>query len=131
MNERLAAAALSLLGAPFRFHGRDPATGLDCVGLVGEAMRRAGHRPVLPEGYALRSTSVAPLLVFAHRSGLEPVTEAGSIWLVQVHSIQNHLLVVAPGGAVHAHAGLRRVVFLPEPVNWPIKMRWQIAAERT
>ncbi len=39
MNADLAAAALNLIGTPFRLHGRDPATGLDCVGLVAEAMR--------------------------------------------------------------------------------------------
>lgn len=130
MNPKLAAAALSLLGVSFRLHGRDPQTGLDCVGLVGEAMRRAGYSPALPQGYSLRSTSVEPLLGFADASGLERVTHGGEIWLARVHSLQVHLMVAAPGGVVHAHAGLRRVTFLPDPLPWPIAVRWQVAAER-
>lgn len=131
MNPALAQAALSLLGAPFRLHGRDPATGLDCVGLVGEALRRAGHRPELPQGYPLRALSVEPLLHFAERSGLARVETGGAVWLAQVHRLQNHLVVTVPGGVVHAHTGLRRVAFLPDPLPWPIAIRWRIAAERT
>lgn len=131
MNAALAQAAESLLGVPFRLHGRDPAIGLDCVGLVGEAMRRSGHAPVLPQGYPLRAVSIEPLLHFAECSGLERVSEGGAVWLVQVHRLQSHLLVAVQGGAVHAHAGLRRVTFLPDPLPWPIAVRWRIAAERT
>jgi hypothetical protein len=62
MNADLAAAALNLIGTPFRLHGRDPARGLDCVGLVAEAMRRAGFHPVPPGGYGLRALSVDALV---------------------------------------------------------------------
>ena len=42
----IAAAARALVGVPFRLQGRDPVLGLDCVGLVGAAMRAAGYAPV-------------------------------------------------------------------------------------
>lgn len=130
MNPALANAAIGLVGVPFRLHGRNPATGLDCVGLVAAAMERAGFRPIAPQGYSLRTLTLHPLLEFATASGLEPVEKLGDVWLAQVHSLQFHLLVAACGGAVHAHAGLGRVVFLPDPMTWPIVMRWRLADER-
>ena len=130
MNPLLAKAAIGLVGVPFRLHGRNPATGLDCVGLVAAAMERAGFRPIAPQGYSLRALTVRPLLEFATASGLEPVEKLGDVWLAQVHSLQFHLLVAAQGGAVHAHAGLGRVVFQPDPMTWPIVMRWRLADER-
>jgi len=130
MNAELARAAEGLIGVPFKLYGRNPATGLDCVGLVAAAMERAGHYPVVPQGYSLRALTVTPLLGFAAASGLIEVDEGGDIWLAQIHSLQCHLLIAAPGGAVHAHAGLGRVVFMPDPMAWPIVMRWQLSAER-
>ena len=130
MTPRLANAAIGLIGVPFRLHGRNPATGLDCVGLVAVAMERAGFRPIAPQGYSLRALTVRPLLEFATASGLEAVDDQGDVWLAQVHALQFHLLIAAQGGAVHAHAGLGRVVFLPDPMTWPIVMRWRLADER-
>lgn len=121
----LAEAALGLVGTPFRLHGRDPATGLDCVGLVAEALRRAGARPVVPEGYRLRTLSVGRWLDFAAPSGLEPVDEGGDVLLLRVHPVQPHLAVALPGGLVHAHAGFGRVTFLPGPPPWPVERRWR------
>ena len=38
----LARAAAGCLGVRFRLHGRDPATGLDCLGLLGAALVATG-----------------------------------------------------------------------------------------
>ena len=130
MNRALVMAAMGLIGVPFRLHGRNPATGLDCVGVVAVAMERAGYHPVSPQGYSLRALTVQPLLEFAAASGLNKVDVLGDVWLAQVHSLQFHLLIAAPGGAVHAHAGLGRVTFMPDPMAWLIVMRWQLAGKR-
>ncbi|QCI93544.1 C40 family peptidase [Novosphingobium sp. EMRT-2] len=130
MNADLAAAALNLIGTPFRLHGRDPATGLDCVGLVAEAMRRAGFHPVPPGGYGLRALSVDALVPHAGASGLVPVPRDGDVVLARVSPVQAHLLIAAPDGFVHAHAGLRRVTFLPGPLPWPVPLAWRIPSER-
>lgn len=130
MNTGLAAAALDLIGTPFRLHGRDPATGLDCVGLVAEAMRRAGFHPLPPGGYGLRAMSIGPLVPHARASGLVPVPRDGDIVLARVSPVQAHLLIAAPGGFVHAHAGFRRVTFLPGPLPWPVPLEWRIQSER-
>lgn len=130
MNADLAAAALNLIGTPFRLHGRDPARGLDCVGLVAEAMRRAGFHPVPPGGYGLRALSVDALVLHAEASGLVPVPDDGDVVLARVSPVQAHLLVAAPDGFVHAHAGLGRVTFLPGPLPWPVAREWRVLSER-
>jgi cell wall-associated NlpC family hydrolase len=44
----LATAAETLVGSRFRLHGRDPETGLDCVGVVAAAMAAIGQSPPSP-----------------------------------------------------------------------------------
>ncbi|MGV3511228.1 MAG: peptidoglycan endopeptidase [Novosphingobium sp.] len=130
MSPALAEAALGLVGTPFRLHGRDPAAGLDCVGLVAEALRLAGGTPVPPEGYALRSVSVAQFLRCAAASGLSVCEDEGDVVLCRVGPVQSHLAVRVPGGFVHAHASLGRVTFLPAPLPWPVCLQWRLADEK-
>lgn len=127
MNEHLAQAALSLIGTPFRLHGRNPARGLDCVGLIAEAMRRSGRVVDPPQGYSLRSVSPSRWLHHAELSGLEPTKADGDVILCMVNPVQPHLLVTVPGGFVHANAGVGKVTFLPAPVPWPIAAQWRLA----
>ncbi len=127
MNDRLAQAALSLIGTPFRLHGRQPERGLDCVGLIAEAMRRSGHAASPPEGYSLRSISTARWLHHAEQSGLEPAGDNGDVVLCMVNPVQPHLLVPVPGGFVHANAGLGKVTFLPAPLPWPVALQWRLS----
>jgi len=126
---RLAAAAEGLLGTRFRLHGRDPASGLDCVGLVGEALRRCGREVIFPRGYRLRMSDPAPLLHFAAANRLCPAGGAlarGDVLLVHLHGIQPHLLIALDAAAfVHAHAGLGRVVRQGAPYPVPVVTRWR------
>lgn len=127
MNPAVSNAALALIGVPFRLHGREVASGLDCVGLVGEVLRKAGGAPVLPDGYSLRMISVEPLLGFAGRSGLTDCADGqeADVVMCRTNPLQPHLLVHVPGGYVHAHASLGRVVFMPEPLAWGVLHCWR------
>ena len=134
-REAFAAAAAGLSGTPFRLHGRDPATGLDCVGLVAVALERAVGRAVVPEGYALRALSVAPLLGFAARNGfatLDPLApgKPGDLHLLRLSAIQAHLAIVLDHeGFVHAHAGLGKVVIEHGALPGAMIARWRLTAE--
>lgn len=119
-------AARDLIGIPFKLHGRDRGTGLDCVGVVAEVVRATGRQPVVPEGYSLRNAGVSHFLKFASANTLMPTDHSGHIVLCMVNPIQPHLLVRVSGGFVHAHAGLRRVTFMPDPLPWPITMQWNL-----
>lgn len=129
MNSQLAQAALSLIGTPFRLHGRRTDSGLDCVGLIGETMRLCGHAASVPEGYSLRSISTARWLHHAGKSGLEPTGDDGDVVLCMVNPVQPHLLIAVPGGFVHANAGLEKVTFLPAPLPWPVALQWRLSAK--
>lgn len=126
--DAFAAAAEGLLGAPFRLGGRDPAAGLDCVGLVACALEAEA-----PEGYALRNSCIARHLAFAERAGFVAATGPvmrGDLVLTSPGPAQHHLLVaLGRDRFVHAHAGLRRVALHHGPLPWPERARWRLAQE--
>jgi cell wall-associated NlpC family hydrolase len=128
----LAAAAENLLGVRFRLHGREPARGLDCVGLLATSLAAIGRRVEPPTGYTLRHAAAGRLLEAAERCGLAEASGAvmpGDVLLVRPGPAQLHLVVTAERGFVHAHAGLGRVVLSPAPLAWPVERHWRLRAE--
>ncbi|MFN4113760.1 MAG: hypothetical protein ACK4GD_07445 [Sphingomonadaceae bacterium] len=129
-GDRIAAAALALVGTRFRLHGRDPAHGLDCIGLAVAALQGAGFAACAPRGYRLRNRDIAGHLGCAARSGLAPAwgePQPGDVLLVQPGPLQQHLLIaVSANRFVHAHAGLGRVTCLAGPLQEPVLRHWRI-----
>jgi murein DD-endopeptidase / murein LD-carboxypeptidase len=126
-GERAAARALQAVGTPFRFHGRQPGIALDCVGLAAHAI----GLPDVPIRYSLKGNYLAAIETYLAQSegcklSLDAAAIAGDIALVQCGSAQCHLMIRARRGWVHAHAGLRRVVHMPDPSPWPIIALWRI-----
>lgn len=129
-GDRLAAAAEALLDAPFRLHGRDPETGIDCIGLVLLALQGSG-RPVPPlPRYTIRSSEPFDVAGVLGRCGFAPAQDAtvpGDLLVVRPGPGQVHFLLVSrPGEAVHAHAALGRVVATPFPLPWPVLGHWRL-----
>lgn len=110
----LARAAAELVGTRFRLHGRDPATGLDCIGLFAAAMRCAGQPVTLPTGYPLRLNDIGAWLPDPAAYGFTEAggsAKPGDVVMLRLGAAQFHLAIAAPEpGWIHAHAGLRRVV---------------------
>lgn len=129
--DQFAAAAQALVGVPFRLGGRDPVTGVDCVGLVACALEAAEA----PRGYRLRNTMITRHLDFAARAGFVSAAGAirrGDLLLTAPGPAQHHLLVaVGPDRFVHAHAGLRRVAYHHGPLLWPVREHWRLLCEST
>jgi len=126
-----AEAAVGLVGAPFRLHGRAPATGLDCVGVIVAALRASGWPCELPTGYRLRTGEWPQADDWAERNGFEPVAgacRAGDVLLIAPGPAQLHLVVVSPSATqvVEAHASLRKVVLGPLPSPLAIRRHWRM-----
>lgn len=124
---RVVAGARATIGAPFRAHGRDPALGLDCVGVVVCALR-AADVSVRERAYALRS-GLFPEDCVPGRLARADGGEAGDILLCRAGPGQLHLAVRSENGVVHADAALRRVVERPGAVPWPIVAAWRVTEE--
>jgi cell wall-associated NlpC family hydrolase len=126
----LAKAAEALIGIPFRFRGRDPRTGLDCVGLVIAALRSLDVSVPAMAPYAMRQRDFAAQFGCAGDAGFVEVRDRpkpGDLLLVRPGPAQVHLAIVGPDGAlVHAHAGLGRVVATPPPCPWPVERHWRL-----
>ena len=120
----VAEAALAAVGARFRLHGREAATGLDCVGLVALALRAGGWDGEVPTGYALRSGDAGAL----EKAGLARAdgAQVGDLLLMRAGPGQLHLAIRVAGGIVHADAGLRRVVLRPGVPPWPVLGSWRV-----
>jgi hypothetical protein len=114
--------ALDLVGAKFRLHGRDPANGLDCVGVVAQATGTEA-----PTGYALRGGDAAAVSALIERAGLVRVSEAapGDVMLMRAGPAQLHLANRTGRGFVHADAALRRVVERPGAPEWEVIGLWR------
>ncbi|WP_033925631.1 C40 family peptidase [Sphingomonas sp. 35-24ZXX] len=130
-GDRLAVAALGMVGAPFRMHGRDPETGLDCVGLVAAALEGIGRSVDVPADYRLRGGSLPRFDGWARAAGLEPLGDAvparaGDVLLCEVAPLQFHVMIDAGDRMVHAHIALGRVVASPAPAPWPVRRRWRL-----
>jgi cell wall-associated NlpC family hydrolase len=127
----LADTACEFVGKPFRLGGRDPATGLDCIGLIVAALENIG-RPigVLP-AYTMRQYDLQRFVDLAERVGLTPTyasSARGDVLLLRPSPSQCHLAIsLGDGGIVHAHAELRRVVITPPPLPWLVSRRWRLA----
>jgi len=125
-------AARSTIGARFRVHGRDPAFGLDCVGVVAVALRGTGYGGAVPADYALRGGCVTEIVTqFAAAGFVRSITVApGGVALFDTGCAQLHLAVIVPGGIVHADAMLRRVVERPGPPPWALIGCWHLQDDR-
>ncbi len=130
--ERFAYEAEQIEGARFRLHGRNPQTGLDCIGLAACALERAGAASDAPSGYTLRNSDISSHVKKVFPAGFVPATgdvERGDLLLVRPGPSQQHLLIaLGQNRFVHAHAGLRRVVIQTGLHGWPVLHHWRLAA---
>ena len=120
--------ARALIGTRFRLHGRDPANGLDCVGLIVCACP-AITRP--PEGYALRGGSAAAFAaMFVDNGMMQRVGDPypGDALLLQPSAAQFHLGVWSGESLIHADGVLRHVVETPGALAWPLVSGWYFGA---
>lgn len=131
VGARMGAAALRLVGTPFRMHGRDAATGLDCVGVAVAALALVGRPVSPPSDYRMSGGSLQRFDRWAAECGLAAVPlqalpAIGDVLLCTAAPQQFHVMIDCGDVLVHAHVGLRQVVAVPMPVAWPVVRRWRL-----
>lgn len=130
----LAKAAEALVGSRFLLHGRDPRTGLDCIGVLAAALAAIGRPTRLPADYTLRSSDLDGVEQIAADCGFapaQPPDQPGDVLLARTSPCQFHLLLaVGNTRYVHAHARLKRVVLSDGIPDWPVRARWRLAAAK-
>lgn len=129
-GDELADAAAGLIGTPFRLYGRDPARGLDCIGLLHESLRRIGISAPAPAGYRLRNSTPSRWFNAASQYGLGHASgciRRGDVLLVQPGPAQQHIQIAETSSLIiHAHAGMRRVVREPRDATHDLKAHWRL-----
>lgn len=118
-----------MVGVRFRPQGYDPATGLDCVGLVWAAYAAAGRELVRPGGYPLRGWSGERVEATLAAAGFAPATGprcVADVLLIALAAGQYHLGLLGSATFIHAHAGLRRVVETPIEAVMRGAARWRL-----
>ena len=128
----IVAAVRACVGTRFRAQGRVPGLGLDCVGVVLVAAAASGMGRVVAPAYALGGDHADRIETFLAAAGCTAVPQPmdGDILVVVPAPGQRHLAVVTPGGVVHAHAGIGRVVEGPIDGEWTIIGAWRLAGAR-
>ncbi len=120
------ARARAVLGARFRFQGRD-ADGLDCVGLVAHAYQQTD----IPCDYTLRSADIGrwSACLDARFNRCHRPLEPGDVLMMQAGPALLHLGLWAGASLIHADGRLRCIVETPGPPGWPILGQWQMRKE--
>ena len=122
-----------MIGARFRPQGRDPATGVDCVGLVWVAYAAAGRDLPAPAAYPLRGWARDRIEAALAAAGFGRVEDRrdGDVALIALAAGQFHLGVMGAASFVHAHAGLRQVVETPvDGVTSAVTECWRLCPPR-
>lgn len=121
-RDAIVAAARGCVGVRFRPWGREPALGLDCVGLVAWATGVPA-----PRDYALRGGDAARAGAMMERAGLRAIGsgEPGDVLLIDEGMGQLHLAILTDDGFVHADARLRRIVETPGRPAGRILSSWR------
>ena len=111
----------ALIGTRFVAQGRDPAIGLDCVGLALLAydLEAAG----VSDDYRLSGTHRGAILDFAKarfRRVPRARRRAGDLLLLRPGAAQWHLAIWTGDGLIHADIASRKIVERPGPPAWPV-----------
>jgi murein DD-endopeptidase / murein LD-carboxypeptidase len=116
-----ATTALSLVGIAFRPQGRDPAQGVDCIGLCLLAYDLPAC--LARDDYRLRGDhrdEMEAALLTRFRRLKRARARPGDLLLMLPAADQLHLGILTARGFVHADMRLRRVVETPGLPGWPI-----------
>ncbi|MDR3450734.1 MAG: NlpC/P60 family protein [Alphaproteobacteria bacterium] len=115
MNDRIAqmiAASRGCIGTPFHHQGRDPANGLDCIGLLIVAARAAGMQVQDRNDYSRRPDGISLIAALAeHGAVAADEIQAGDILVFRYDRQPQHVaLATGADSMIHSFAPAGKVV---------------------
>lgn len=120
-GEQALRRARALVGTPFVAQGRDPAIGLDCVGLA--LLAYGVEATGVCDDYRLSGVHRSAILNFTRakfRRVARPKRRAGDLLMLRPGTAQWHLAIWTGDGLVHADIVSRKIVERPGPPEWPV-----------
>jgi hypothetical protein len=126
MAEMFAQRARALVGCRFRPQGRDPDTGLDCVGVILECFGLPAD--CVRRDYRMRGPHrdrIEGALPQFFRKVSRVKSGTGDVLVLGVADEQVHLAVRTGAGFVHADARLGKVVETPGDPPWAVLSAWR------
>lgn len=100
-------AAYACIGAPFRHQGRDPATGLDCAGLVVRVALDLGCDVIDEQGYGREPSGGRLEQMLDTQTCLQRLDDVGTmqrgdVLLMRFEGEPQHLAILGEGVMIHA-----------------------------
>lgn len=89
-------AARKYIDVPYVHQGRDPQTGLDCVGIIRQALLDNGHNPPDLKAYSDRPTKEDKLteMMTDYFGPFHPNLMVGDVVIVELSGLPHHLALV-------------------------------------
>lgn len=116
------ARARSLIGCPYRTHGRNPRHGLDCLGLVLWCFGLDGQNDGFRDSKDVSSESLVRTIRASFYGVPEPKT--GDL-IVMRRGRRWHFAIVDDDTIIHADARLKRVARRRGEMPWPLHSVWR------
>ncbi|MFQ3664940.1 MAG: hypothetical protein SNJ79_02730 [Sphingomonadaceae bacterium] len=115
-RQRIADAAMTYVGTPFRLQGRSR-SGLDCIGLIVLSLKDAGLLPGDYVQYGLRADKLDEFVQRVEALGFRKLVDlhplAGDILVARRTDGGLHFLLKAKAGLVESSMACRRVIVRP------------------
>ncbi len=112
-QKKIISIARSCVGSSFRHQGRDPANGLDCIGLIVYVAKAIGltgfdHKDYkkIPEKFAISRQAIAAGFMACPRNDLT----AGHILILKFGKYLEHAAIISDRGIIHACEKYGKVV---------------------
>ena len=128
MNTTPDIIARTLIGSPYRHQGRNPVTGLDCVGVLVVVAQRLGlpvidrtNYPVSPDGSLLdqlRRNLIEADLTQPYNVDDLNVGDVLVFWATRQRSVPSHVGIRTDHGFVHAISTAKHVQEVSLTRNW-------------
>lgn len=122
-RQEIVDAARKYIGVKWKHQGRNPASGLDCLGLIVQVAKDIGLEPYDPVDYSKRPDGQRLIAELNAQLKQTVDYQAGDILLMRMGANPQHLAIVnETGGIIHSYAEIRKVVEHPLNDDWRHKI---------